>query len=455
MAHALTLSLSSEILASGAAEERATFGMLAITANGRLLTAGQDTGNEELRHGPYVAGHPLAEWLAWNRWRLRWEPPGRPSDEDAESRWDFAHRMATVGDGYAWPDVTIFSDGIEASLDSGPSRDPDTVLFRYLGAPERQTIPAAALEAAVDGFLEDVVARLEGDGLRTTNLHRLRNDLEAEWNDPELARFRRLEAQLGCDPDEADEDAIRRHLDDAASLGVEALGEVASAAALQGRGPDGMMSARGIEDIARRSGFDANANDSAALTDDMDVLLPEEVPAWRLGTHAARTLRDREDLDGRPISDERLADFAGTTSRAIVQTDRRSDGIAFALRPQGGDTRIALRSGRWTGRRFELARLIGDRALGLRMDYADEPLLPATRARSYRQKMQHAFAAELLSPFDAVDDMLNGDYSEERQTELAKHFRVSSMTIGTQLVNRRRIDPRDAPDIAALGSDRV
>lgn len=259
---------------------------------------------------------------AWTPFRQgRGKPLGfRPSD----------------GDRYAWPDVTIFSDGIEASLDSGPSRDPDRVLFRYLGAPERQTIPAAAPEAAVDGFLEDVVARLEGDGLRATNLHRLRNDLEAEWNDPELSRFRRLEAQLGCDPDE---DAIRRHLDDAASLGVEALGEVASAAALQGRGPDGMMSARGIEEIARRSGFDANANDSAALTDDMDVPLPEEVPAWRLGTHAARTLRDREDLDGRPISDERLADFAGTTSRAIARTDRRSDGIAFALRPQGGDGR--------------------------------------------------------------------------------------------------------------------
>lgn len=99
--------------------------------------------------------------------------------------------------------------------------------------------------------------------------------------------------------------------------------------------------------------------------------------------------------------------------------------------------------------------MIGDQVLGLRMDYADEPLLPATRARSYHQKMQRAFAAELLSPFDAVVDMLGGDYSEERQTEVAEHFRVSPWTIQTQLVNRRRIDPRGAPDITALGTDRV
>lgn len=76
-----------------------------------------------------------------------------------------------------------------------------------------------------------------------------------------------------------------------------------------------------------------------------------------------------------------------------------------------------------------------------------ERLLPATRASSYRQKMQHAFAAELLSPFAFVDDMMGGDYSEEKQNEVAEHFQVSPMTIQTQLVNHRRIDRDDAPDI--------
>ena len=61
--------------------------------------------------------------------------------------------------------------------------------------------------------------------------------------------------------------------------------------------------------------------------------------------------------------------------------------------------------------------------------------------------MQRAFAAELLSPFAAVEDMLGRDYSEEKQNEVAEHFAVSPMTIQTQLVNHRSIDRDDAPDI--------
>jgi len=49
--------------------------------------------------------------------------------------------------------------------------------------------------------------------------------------------------------------------------------------------------------------------------------------------------------------------------------------------------------------------------------------------------------------------MLNGDYSEEAQNDVAEYFRVSPMTIRTQLVNRGRIELEDAPDIAGRGSD--
>ncbi len=222
------------------------------------------------------------------------------------------------------------------------------------------------MEDVVDGFLEDVLARLDEDGLRTTNLHRLWNDLMTERENPEVARFRRLEAQLGCDPDEVDEDTIRSRLGDAAALGEEALGEVAADAALCGHAFDCMMSASDIMETAGRSGFDADVGDVIALPEEETVPQFESADAWRVGKCMARALRDRNSLDGQPVSDQRLADFAGTTSRAITEIHRRSDGISFALRQQHGHTRISLRSGWKTGRRFELARLIGDRTLGHR-----------------------------------------------------------------------------------------
>ena len=454
MSDHLTISLSSENFDTGSAEEKATFGLFAITANDELLTEGMDTECREVRDGPYVSGYPVAEWLAWNWWRIRWEIGGRPhsSAEEAVLDWNFAHRMPNIGEGYTWPNVTIHSDGLRSILRSEPSRNPGAILFRYFGAPGFQTVTVGDLEAAINGFVGDVLARLEGSGIGGTNLHRLWDELRAEREDAEVARFRRIEARFGCDPDEADEGTIRRRLDDAAVLGEEALGEVAADVAFHGNGPDGMMSAEDINAIANRNGFNANPNEAVRLDDATDMPSVTEAEAWRVGKDAARRIRDREGLDGQPISDERLAGLAGTTQNAISGTSRRSDGIAFALDEKAGRARIALGSKRETGRRFELARLVGDRLLGDRMDRPVERLFPATRTYSYRQRMQRAFAAELLSPFAAVDDMSGGDYSEDRQNDVAEHFGVSPMTIQTQLVNNGRIDREAAPDIAGRGA---
>ena len=448
----LTISLTSETLSSGPAEEKATFGLFSMTANERLLTAGQEIDSDELRHGPYVSGYPLAQWLVWNWWRLRWEI-GRAPDTDSRRRWDFAHGMATVGEGYSWPNITIFSDGVQSFLESQPSRNPRAVLFRYFGAARREAVRVAALETAIDGFVRNVLDRLDDRNIRDTNLHRLWNDLKTEREDPEIARLRRLEAQLGYDPDEVDEIRLRAHLRDAATLGEAAVGEMAGDAALDGPLRGRMPSARDVSEVARRSGFDANPGEVADLADAAVLPPPGEVQAWRVGEAAARALRDRMDLDGQPVSNPGLSGLAGTTADAISDTLKRSDGVSFVLHRQDGRARVALRSNWETGRRFELARLIGDRVLSRRMNYAGERLFPATRTYSYRQKAQRAFAAEFLSPFAAVDEMLNGDYSEDMQNDAADRFNVSPMTIRTQLVNRGRIGLEEAPDIAGRGAD--
>ncbi len=122
--------------------------------------------------------------------------------------------------------------------------------------------------------------------------------------------------------------------------------------------------------------------------------------------------------------------------------------ISFALDRRDSRSYVSLRPSRETGRRFDLARLIGDRVFCSQMYDYTEPLLPATRAYSYRQKLQRAFAAELLSPFTCVDDMMEGDYdSEEKQNEVANYFNVSPWTIRTQLLNNGRIGSEDAQDI--------
>ncbi len=445
----LTISLSSEELPSGSARERVTFGLFSMTANERLLTVGQDLESNELRHGPHIAGYPLAEWFIWNWWRIRWEGE-RPSAESARRRWEFAHSMATVGEGYAWPNILVFTDGVQTFLKSSPTRNPGKVSFRYIGAAELEIVPPAQLETAIDGFIENILTRLGSRNIGNSNLHRLWNDLKAERQDPEAARFRRLEAQLGYDPDEIDDTVLLERLGDMATLGEWALGEMACDAALHDNGQDQMLSATELSSIACNNGFNTNLDDAVSLECDADIPEPAETAAWRVGKSAARSLRDRLNLDGQPVSNAQLSEFAGTTVDAIKDTNRRSHAVSFVLSGQGGGTaHVALRSKWETGRRFDLARLVGDRVLSRKLSYAGERLNPATRARSYRQKAQRAFAAELLSPFASTEEMLNGDYSEEKQNEAADHFNVSPMTIRTQLANHGCIDREDAPDIVS------
>ena len=64
-----------------------------------------------------------------------------------------------------------------------------------------------------------------------------------------------------------------------------------------------------------------------------------------------------------------------------------------------------------------------------------------------RPALHWAFAAELSSPFEAVNEMLGNDDSDEKQADVAQHYQVSPMTIRTLLVNKRRISLQDAPEL--------
>ncbi len=448
MTNGLTISLNPENADSGTEVERATFGLFAMTANEHLLTAGEDMNNGRLRHGPYVPGCHIAEWLVWNWWRLRWEVR-RPSDEDVSTHWNFAHQMSSIGEGYVWPNVTIFSDDVLSCLSSEPSSDPEMVLFRYLGTSGRQWVRAETLENAIDDFVNDMLMRLGNKEIGNSNLHRLWNDLCEERDNPELTCYRRLEAQLGYEPDEADESELKSWLDGSKKLGEKALGEVA-ADVKPGDKTSPLIHEQDFVEIAERAGFNANPNDAITLDNVTDISQPEKsVQAWHLGQRYAQSIRTQENLHDQPVCNQVLTSFAGALKDTISgKPDQSMRNISFAFDRSDSHSYVFLRPSRETGRRFDLARLIGDRVFCTQMYDFKEPLLPATRAYSYRQKLQRAFAAELLSPFTCVDDMMEGDYdSEEKQNEVADHFNVSPWTIRTQLLNNGRIDSEDAPDI--------
>ena len=418
-------SLEFETLDTGAEEECATFGTFAVEINGQFLTAGFGL-DGELRLGPCVSGYHAAEWLLWNWWRLHCEPElARES-----TNWSLAHRLSLIGEGYAWPNVTIVSDGERVDFIARRSKDPASP-YRYLGATASESVSVGELTAGVDAFARSVIDRLSDNGLRDTNLHALAKDLDEGRQDPDQTRFRRLEALLGFDPDEAAPEDIARRLDDDGRMGSSALEELAAHAA----GVDAMpLAGDDVAMIARQHGFDGKTRDMVQVRGTGDNSVWGTCEAWQLGVAMAQALRKQEGLNGEPLANKRLADLAGTSARAIHDTDRVADAMSLLLRATGANYRLALRSNWETGRRFDLARLLGDRLCA----DTDEPLLPATASRTYRQKVQRAFAVELLCPIDAIDDFLGPDLSEDNRRDAAAFFNVSPVAIDRQLENDDR-----------------
>jgi Zn-dependent peptidase ImmA (M78 family) len=429
----LSIALAPERLDEGSDEERTTFGLFSIATAEASLTEGFDYFLKGYRKGPLVSGYHAAEWFAWNWWRLRWEP--RSSSEN----WEFAHCMTSIGEGYLWPNLRIFSDGVRTALISSPSTRSDAKPFRYVGSTPL-ILSSTLFEGAVDEFVQQMISQLRANELESTNLERVWTDVLAERDDPILSKFRKIEALLGYDADEIAEEKIAGLISEYDRLGPTALEEVAADSAQSGHSGPHVPTVEKLESVAKEKGYDTSPRDMVRLRREHQLARGAHIPGWRIGAAAAQSIREQEKLGAAPLSNHRLAQLSGSEERALSDVGVSGFDIGFILDKVQTTSRLVLRSKPETGRRFELARLLGDRLIN-----PNGLLHPATRAYTYRQKAQRAFAAELLSPFDAVDEMLRGDLSSENQEEVATYFDVSPMTIHTLLMNHGRI-PREEPD---------
>ena len=353
MSEDLNFALTPERLDKGTSEERACFGLLSVRSRGIELILGFDHYTNGLRPGPLVSGYALGEWLAWNWWRLHWEP--RASSPD----WWRAHNLTAIGEGYSWPNLTVFSDGVRAVLLSKASVRADAKPIRYLGAPA-VIISRAQLQSAVDDFQGQLLARLHDSGIAASTLFTLWSDVLAERADPDTAKRRKLEALLGRDPDEFPVDDLDALIRDESLLGESAVEELAADTGPANR----LYTADALSGLAQEFGQDTRPGDAVRLHDKADLAVRSDIPAWVLGSRAARRLRDQEKLGDGRINDVALARMAGVADKAIAGAEKADTApLSFAMDSSPTAGRVVFRS-RWkTSRRFDAARLIADRVV--------------------------------------------------------------------------------------------
>jgi hypothetical protein len=424
-----------EKLERGTPEDRACFAAIGLRYGNVWLTEAEDSFVHRVRGQVHLSAYRLAEWFAWNWWRLRWEPRTRAVD------WVLAHHMTTIGGGYVWPNLTIFSDGERIVWLAKPTQPDAREPIRYIANIAAIVLPGS-FESALDRFVEQVLGQLHEEGVQASNLAAVWENVRNERSDPQLAERRKLEALLGFDPDEADDAVLERLILDATTMGRGAVEEIAAESPLQGE----VLTASKLGEVADAVGFESHPRDSVHL--DSNTVLPRvgQSPAWLRGAAAARALRNQQNLGAAPLGSSRLAQMAAVTADVVESRDRLSI-FSFALDRTPTRGRIVLRSKWATGRRFELARIIGDRLAG---STSDGQLHPATHSFTYRQKFQRAFAAELLCPFDALEHMLHGDYSAEAMQDAADYFEVSPLTVRTLLVNHKRLEREDLDEEGEL-----
>jgi hypothetical protein len=169
---------------------------------------------------------------------------------------------------------------------------------------------------------------------------------------------------------------------------------------------------------------------------------PAELP-WQRGERLARHLRKTFGLDpSERLESETLESRLGMSLGTLQHRPELS--VAGGLSPTSdrstGFVKVAFRGSHGNAKRFAVARLIGCALVSER----DSALLPVTDARTNLQRVERAFARELLCPWEGLTAYVEREgLDDDAIRGAAEHFEVSERLVLSTLVNKEML-PRNA-----------
>ena len=381
---------------------------------------------------------PLAFWFVDNWWRIHCEPP--PLQRDPPAPWRIAHHLPSVGAGYPWPNVSLWGEGSRCAVMVHEDAHNLQRSLRFVAEPALKYVASTIAVNAIDSFIRRV---LQDAGSDCDGLDKEHRDLLAERADPDVSRWRRLEALLGFDPDSATEGLVADYEAMTERFGTEGIEEAALA-------QQGVDSTNAFQDTLRAVESSKVVLCVPPAIGDIELDRSALHPPWRLAVGAARELRQRLRIPAGPIRNRRLSEVLGTNVDRLGTQRSWPRSLPYGLRlrsASGNDNRIALRS-RWShSRRFALCRSLGDIIWS-----GNDALGPLSAAKSGRQKFQRAFAQEFLCPFDDLRAYIPDETPTDDDTHAAaRHFHVSERLIQTTLVNHNVIDRSTFEQVVEAG----
>ncbi len=408
--------------------EQSAHAAISILVDGIFLTENKEHSKETLRSSALLSSLHLSEWFAANWWRLLWEPDGGKSTPE----WELCHKIGAAGGGYVWPDITFISDWNTVLIHNLPTLPNAAEPIHYTR--EYSTfIPTSAFEKGLESFVSATVERLSKTTPTYRDLAALWAEVSKERQDPEIAHWRRLEACLGYDPDETPDTFMSRLQEESVHYGANAIQELAASSK-----SETLKDLQALKDDINGNGIVMSILQCQEIRDKMAAQIDQrrDLP-WQRAIHAARIARHEWGLPNGPVSNKDLSDTFGVKNTDSLVESVGSQGplsIAAGIRNDNSveEVHISLSQKHSNSRRFAFVRLVGDSLIA----QLDEPLLPATRAKTSRQKFQRAFAQEFLCPLEDLMSFLDNDTPNEDDIQnAADHFEVSTLLVANTLVN--------------------
>lgn len=424
-----SLSLNFNWLTSGndSPEIQQTMGDFLLKVGDITLTRHEDTWSQTIRDSVLVSAYPLAAWLVSSWWRLLYEPLP-PTGTKPSVSWKMAHELTAANQGFMWPRVILASDTELMQIWSTASNPVEQQSVRYINRLDRP-VPVNLLEfeETAKAFIEFVLSRLDATGIADTALAGLWQEVQEELADPYASQYRRREAEFGFDPDECPEELVKDALNLAEQMGDKTFSEVAPAYSKD------ILEARPISatigELTQESGFEGKPGVSVEDYTSQDF----SKPPWQKANEVASRLRDVIDIEEEPVTDEQLYDLLGLQKAEYEAFNPpRQRRLSIAVPSKQTRFKFHTRKRHPIAKRFELARFLGDYLL---YGNCGESWLANTDLRTSRQKYQRAFAAEFLCPLSSLQAYLGNDYSESAREDAADHFKVSSQTVESMLIN--------------------
>jgi hypothetical protein len=413
------------VTGNDAPEHRQTMAALQMHVGGVNLMKNQDIWSKTIQESVLVSAYPLAMWLASSWWRLGCEP--LPAHGVAPSvDWRMAHEMGAADYGYVWPQVVFASDSEMMQVWAAPSRSGDIQSITYLNGLEMPaSIALSDFQRSAGDFIVSVISRLDAMDCKDSALSNLWKLIQEEVLDSKSAKHRRIEAEMGYDPDECPEELMEKALELDREMGAAALSELAP---IYGKSSIQEPLAAIVE-LSKSNGIIGEP--TVPVRPDV-MTIPHGLP-WERAVATARALRKMLGNPGGVIGTAKLSELLGLSERAVEEWSPSGHSKAAIAVPQPEHKfKFIPRKKHPIGKRFELARLVGDYLLA---EHRNGNWLASTDLSTSRQKFQRAFAAEFLCPIEALQDFLQDDYSESAIEDAVQHFEVSQRTIESLLVN--------------------